>query len=124
MTRHRLDSISSRRDRNGKDARSRRLEWVERTLGQDSVHGAAAADHALVNPAACFASPQAVLRDPKLSQEGKREILLNFWNSDLIAIRHRPSDRKTPQGVVNSACRVRTTGGRHNGEDMEEGSNC
>jgi hypothetical protein len=53
-------------DPNGMIARSRRLEWVERTLGADAVCNAASGDRALINPSACFASPNDVLCDPKL----------------------------------------------------------
>ncbi|SRR6266436_4144411 len=78
-------STSDRRDRGWAAGRRWQLEWVERTLGIDSVRGHAGIDRALVNPAACFASPSEVLRDPKLSMEQKREILRR-WALDAYLI--------------------------------------
>jgi hypothetical protein len=85
MTRHHLKSTPNRRDPNGMIARSRRLEWVERTLGADAVCNAASGYRALINPSACFASPNDVLCDPKLSVERKREILRQ-WALDAYLI--------------------------------------
>lgn len=85
MTRHHLGSTPIRRDPNRMIARSRRLEWVERTLGADAVRNAAGIDRALVNPSACFASPNDVLLDPKLSTRKKHEILRR-WALDAYLI--------------------------------------
>jgi hypothetical protein len=85
MTKHRLDSPANRRDSDRRTARSQRLEWVERTLGADAVRNATGIDRAFVNPSACFASPEDVLRDPKLSREHKREILRR-WALDAYLI--------------------------------------
>jgi hypothetical protein len=81
MAKLRAVSTSGRHDRGRVTDRPWQLEWVERTLGIDS----AGIDRALVNPAACFASPSEVLRDPKLSVEQKREILRR-WALDAYLI--------------------------------------
>jgi hypothetical protein len=78
-------STSNRRDRNRPPGRPWRLEWVERTLGLDTGRYPVGTDRALVNPSACFASPDEVLRDPKLSMEQKREILRR-WALDAYLI--------------------------------------
>ncbi|HVT29733.1 MAG TPA: ETC complex I subunit [Lacipirellulaceae bacterium] len=85
MAKFRATSTSDRRDRNRPSGRPWRLEWVERTLGLDTGRYPVGTDRALVNPAACFASPDEVLRDPKLSMEQKREIL-GRWALDAYLI--------------------------------------
>ena len=85
MAKLRARSTSDRRDRNRPLVRPWRLEWVERTLGLDTGRYPVGTDRALVNPAACFASPDEVLRDPKLSPEQKREILRR-WALDAYLI--------------------------------------
>lgn len=83
MSRHRSDLAPSRRGPNDMAARSPLPEWVEQTLGQDAIVGAI--DRALLTPASCFANPEDVLRDPKLSREMKREILRR-WPLDAYLI--------------------------------------
>jgi hypothetical protein len=56
---------------------------VEQALGQGATGGAI--DRALLDPASCFADPEGVLRDPKLSREMKREILRR-WPLDAYLI--------------------------------------
>ena len=85
MTKLGATSTSDRGDRNRPPGRPWRLEWVERTLGLDTGRYPVGTDRALVNPAACFASPDEVLRDPKLCMEQKREILRR-WALDAYLI--------------------------------------
>lgn len=54
---------------------SRKLEWVERTLGVRHAGQGIDLDHALANPAAAFDEPERVVRHPHLSAEQKRDIL-------------------------------------------------
>jgi hypothetical protein len=85
MTAHLRDSSANHCDPIGMSARSRRLECVERTLGQDSARTAGIEGRALLNPASCFGNPEDVLRDPRLSKEKKREILRR-WALDAYLI--------------------------------------
>jgi hypothetical protein len=73
MSRRRQHLDPSRRGANDRAARSPLPQWVEQALGQGATGGAI--DRALLDPASCFADPEGVLRDPKLSREMKREIL-------------------------------------------------
>lgn len=54
---------------------TRKLEWVERTLGVRSTNDGIDLDRALTNPAAAFDEPERVVRHPQLSPEQKRDIL-------------------------------------------------
>ncbi|MDR3420662.1 MAG: ETC complex I subunit [Xanthobacteraceae bacterium] len=85
MAKSRAASTAERRERSRPASRPWRLQWVERTLGLDTGRYPAETDRALVNPAACFASPDEVLRDAKLSTEQKREILRR-WALDAYLI--------------------------------------
>jgi hypothetical protein len=85
MAKPRRDSSPSCRDPNGMAGTLPRPEWVERTLGWDAVGDAPAIDRALVNPSACFARPEDVLRDPKLARDEKRDILRR-WALDAYLV--------------------------------------
>jgi hypothetical protein len=61
--------------------RRRRLEWVERTLGPD-MSGQSGRG---IDPAATYPDPQDVLRDPKLTEEEKRNVLQR-WAFDAYQI--------------------------------------
>lgn len=55
--------------------RTRKLEWMERTLGIQATNDAIDLNRALTNPAAAFDEPERVVRHPQLSPEQKREVL-------------------------------------------------
>ena len=78
-------STAYRRERSRPAGKPWRLQWVESTLGSETGRYPVETDRALVNPAACFASPDEVVRDPKLSTEQKREILRR-WVLDAYLI--------------------------------------
>jgi hypothetical protein len=59
-------------------ARRQRLEWVERTLGPEAMRQGFGPG---IDPAARYADPQDVLRDPDLRQAEKRE-MLHRWALD------------------------------------------
>lgn len=54
---------------------TRRLEWVERTLGVRATNDGVALDRAQTNPPAAFDEPERVVRHPQFSPEQKRDIL-------------------------------------------------
>ena len=54
---------------------TRKLEWVERTLKARAMNDGIDLDRVLANPAAAFGEPEQVVRQSKLSEEQKREIL-------------------------------------------------
>lgn len=54
---------------------TRKLEWIERTLGIRTKNDGIDLDRALTNPAAAFDEPERVVRHPQLSPEQKREVL-------------------------------------------------
>lgn len=83
MSRHPKDLAQSGRGPNDRAARSPLPERVEQTPGQNATAGFI--DRALLNPASCFADPEDVLRDPKLSRKMKREILRR-WAIDAYLI--------------------------------------
>jgi hypothetical protein len=83
MSRHPKDLAQSRRGPNDGAARSPLPERVGQTVGQGAMVGAI--DRALLNPASCFADPEGVLRDPKLSRKMKRE-MLQRWAIDASSI--------------------------------------
>jgi hypothetical protein len=60
----------------------RRLEWVERTLGPEVLRPGPGPG---IDPAASYPDPQAVLRDPDLAEEGKRD-MLRRWALDTYQI--------------------------------------
>lgn len=55
--------------------RTRKLEWMERTLGIPATNDGIDLNRALTNPAAAFDEPERVVRHPQLSPEQKREVL-------------------------------------------------
>jgi len=55
--------------------RTRKLEWMERTLGVPPTNDGIDLDRALTHPAATFDEPERVVRHPQLSPEQKREVL-------------------------------------------------
>ncbi len=85
MAKSRATSTADRRERSRPASKPWRLQWVESTLGSETGRYPAETDRALVNPAACFASPDEVVRDPKLSTAHKREILRR-WVLDAYLI--------------------------------------
>jgi hypothetical protein len=62
--------------------RRRRLEWVERTLGPDVLRRGSGPG---IAPAVSYPDPEAVLRDARLTAEGKRD-LLRRWALDAYQI--------------------------------------
>lgn len=73
-----VSSGTTEADRAASRARRLRLEWVERTLGPDAIRQGFSPG---TDPAARYAHPQAVLRDPDLAPAEKRE-LLHRWALD------------------------------------------
>jgi hypothetical protein len=55
--------------------RTRKLEWMERTLGVPPTNDGIDLDRALTHPAATFDEPERVVRHPQLSPEQKRDVL-------------------------------------------------
>jgi hypothetical protein len=55
--------------------RTRKLEWMERTLGVRATIDGIDLDRALTNPAAAFDEPERVVLHPQLSPEQKRDVL-------------------------------------------------
>lgn len=55
--------------------RTRKFEWIERTLGIKATNDGMDLNRALTNPAAAFEEPERVVRHPQLSPEQKREVL-------------------------------------------------
>lgn len=55
--------------------RTRKLEWMERTLGVRATNDWIDLDRALTSPAATFNEPERVVRHPQLSPEQKRDVL-------------------------------------------------
>jgi ETC complex I subunit conserved region len=72
--------------------RRRRLEWIERTLGSDVLGRGSGPG---IHPAASYPDPQAVLRDPDLTEEGKREVLRR-WALDAYQLEIEHSKGKLP----------------------------
>jgi hypothetical protein len=54
---------------------TRKLEWMERTLGLRATNNGIDLDRALTHPVAVFDDPEQVVRHPQLSAEQKREVL-------------------------------------------------
>lgn len=82
MPQHRLAPRRVKRateaERAAATARRQRLEWVERTLGPNAMRQGFEPG---ADPAARYADPQDVLRDPDLGQAEKRK-LLHRWALD------------------------------------------
>src|SRR5215211_1281027 len=57
---------------------TRRLEWVERTLGARATNDGTDLDRALTNPAAAFDEPERVVHNRQLSPEQKLKILRHW----------------------------------------------
>jgi hypothetical protein len=74
----RLVASTGAAERAAATARRQRLEWVERTLGPDLIRQGSGPG---ADPAARYADPQDVLRDPSLDQARKRD-LLHRWAID------------------------------------------
>ena len=55
--------------------RTRKLEWMERTLGVPPTNDGIDLDRALTHPAATFDEPERVVRHPQLLPEQKRDVL-------------------------------------------------
>lgn len=78
---------------------TRKLEWMERTLGIRTTNDGIDLNRALANPAAAFDEPERVVRHPQLSPEQKREVLRRWALEEYSADRTGSQAAEPPDSL-------------------------
>jgi hypothetical protein len=96
---------------------TRKLEWVERTREARAMNGGFDLDRVLASPAAAFGESEQVVRQSKLSDEQKREILRRwaleaYRTSRLDKLIDALIDLDEPEGLVIKGREILSNGAR------------